>query len=145
MIVIYVHRCQICRFGKTLLVILRAWIVAVLQSQTNVNIFHFCRAKTEVDFENFERRMVVLPPKSGNMSRISSAGDKVIFQRWPNSGSNDKKGDLIYFDLKEREEKTILKDVSGYQLSANGEKLLVRQDKNYVSQDRCLCYRYKCS
>ncbi len=87
--------------------------------------------EVKIDFDNFERRMVVLPPKSGNMSRISSVGDKVIFQRWPNAGSNDEKGDLIYFDLKEREEKTILKEVNGYQLSADGKKILVRQEKNY--------------
>ncbi len=87
--------------------------------------------EVKIDFDGFERRIVVLPPKAGNMSRISSVEGKVIFQRWPNSGSNDQKGDLIYFDLKERKEKTILKDVSGYQLSANGEKILVRQGKSY--------------
>lgn len=87
--------------------------------------------EVKIDFDNFERRMVILPPKSGNMSNISCVGEKVIFQRWPNSGSNDEKGDLIYFDLKERKEKTILKEVNSYQLSADGKKILVQQDKNY--------------
>ncbi len=85
----------------------------------------------KIDFENFERRLVVLPPKAGNMNLVAATSGKVIFQRFPNSGSTDEKANLMYFDLKERKEKTIIENVNRCQLSANGEKLLVRQENNY--------------
>lgn len=83
-----------------------------------------------IDFENFERRIVVLPPKAGNMGNLSAAKGKIIFQRYPNTGTDGEDNALMYFDLKEKEEKTILKKVNGYELSADGKKLLIRQGSN---------------
>lgn len=83
----------------------------------------------KIDFEGFERRLIVLPPKAGNMNLVAAVKGKVLFQRYPNSGSNDKSS-LMYFDLKEREEKTIIQSAFGYKLSADGKKLLVRQGSN---------------
>ncbi len=91
--------------------------------------------RVEIDFDNFERRIVVLPPKAGNMGRISAAADKIIFQRFSNSGSGESKNELKYFDLKEREEKTIIKDIRGYELSADQKKILVRQNQKYAIID----------
>ena len=91
--------------------------------------------KTEVvniDFDNFERRLVVLPPKAGNMGRLASTNGKVIFMRYPSSGSRDEKSELKYFDLKEREEKTIVNEANRYQLSADGKKILVKKGDNYA-------------
>ncbi len=85
----------------------------------------------KIDFDNFERRLVVLPPEAGNMGRLAATDGKVIYQRFPNSGSNGEKSALMYYDLKEREEKTIIKDVNSFELSADGKKLLVRQNGKY--------------
>ena len=87
--------------------------------------------KVIIDFDQFERRIVILPPKPGNMGRLSAAKGKVVFQRYANSGSGEFSSELMFFDLKEREEKTILKDVRGYELSADGEKLLVQHGQKY--------------
>jgi tricorn protease len=84
----------------------------------------------KIDFDNFERRMIVLPPKAGNMGNLSAAEGKIIFLRSPNTGSESEDNTLMYFDLKEKEEKTIMKKVNGYQLSADGKKLLIRQGEN---------------
>lgn len=86
--------------------------------------------KIGIDFENFERRLVILPPKAGNMGRISATEGKVVFIRYPNTGTEGEKSTLMYYDLKEREEKTILKDINNYQMSADGKSLLVRQNSN---------------
>lgn len=83
-----------------------------------------------IDFDNFERRLIVLPPKAGNMGNLSTAKGKIIFQRFPNTGTEGEDNALMYFDLKEKEEKTIMKKVNGYEISADGKKLLVRQGKN---------------
>lgn len=81
----------------------------------------------DIDFEHFERRLVILPPKAGNMGNLSTAKGKLIFHRYPNTGTQGEDNALMYFDLKEEEEKTIMKKVNAYELSADGKKLLIRQ------------------
>lgn len=81
----------------------------------------------KIDLDNFERRLVVLPPKAGNMGRLSATKGKVLFARFPNSGTNGGESSLMYYDLKEKESKTIVKGVNFYQLSADGKKVLVRK------------------
>ena len=84
----------------------------------------------KIDLENFERRIVILPPEAGNMGNLSATEGKVIYQRFPNSGSNDEaKPSLMYYDLKESESKTIFAGANGYTLSADGKKILVRKGR----------------
>jgi tricorn protease len=79
----------------------------------------------EITVEDFESRLVVLPPKHGNYNNIQATEGKILYQRFPRTGSGEEASSLVYYDLKEREEKTILGDVDGYRLSADGKKLLV--------------------
>ena len=60
--------------------------------------------KLKIDFENFERRLLVLPPEAGNLGRLAAVSGKLVFQRFPNSGSSGGKSSLKYFDFKERKE-----------------------------------------
>lgn len=85
----------------------------------------------EIDIDGMESRMVILPMSPGNYGALASIKDKLIFHQLPNTGSSDRKRSLKFYDFKEREEKTILEDVSGWQLSANGNKLLVQKDGNF--------------
>jgi len=78
----------------------------------------------EIDLEGFESRMVMLPPRPGNLGSLQAAPGKVLFHRSPNSGSGERNRPIMFYDLKEREEKTILATANSYALSANGEKLL---------------------
>ena len=79
----------------------------------------------EIDFDGFEDRMVVLPPKAGNYARIDAAEGMVVYHRAPRSGSGDENAPLYAYDLEEREEKTIVDDVSFFQLAHNDKKVLV--------------------
>src|SRR5204863_2087162 len=79
----------------------------------------------EIDLEGFESRTVVLPPKSGSYPDIESVKGKLIFRRTPRAGTHDEKSPIVYFDFEEREEKTILDDADGLELTADGKKLLV--------------------
>ena len=79
----------------------------------------------DIDFEDFERRLIILPPKAGNMGNLTAVKGKIIFHRYPNSGSESETRSVKYFDLEEQEEETIIDDVRGYVVSANGEKMLV--------------------
>ncbi len=96
-----------------------------------------------IDFENFENRLVMLPPDAGNMNGLHAVEGKVIYVRYPNSGaSSGSENALTYFDLEEKEEKTIMKGISGFDVTKDGSKLLVRQKNQYgiveVSPDQSL-------
>ena len=84
----------------------------------------------EIAIKDFEKRLVVLPPKPGNYFNLQAVEGKILYQRYPRTGSGDEKIPLVYYDLKEREEKTILGDVDGYRLSADRKKLLVWKRQN---------------
>src|SRR5690606_8708719 len=76
----------------------------------------------QIDWEGIESRMVILPPSPGNYRRLGAVKGKILYLRYPVSGTEEMKGSLTYYDVKERKEKEILANVNGYVLSANGEK-----------------------
>ena len=88
-------------------------------------------AAVEIDFDGFEQRLVVLPPEAGNYTGVQGAEGKVLYQRFPRSGSGGDESPLVYFDLGEREEQTVLRDVNGFQVSADGKKVLVASNGRF--------------
>ena len=102
----------------------------------------------EIDLDGFEARAVVLPPKAGNYAGLLAVKGKVLYRRLPRTGSGDEKNAVVFFDLEEREEKTVLEDADGFEPSADGKKLLVvqaseqlrdrrRQGRTRSSRSRC--------
>jgi len=86
----------------------------------------------EIDFDNIESRLMVLPVKAGNYNNIKPVKGKVIYQVFPNTGVTDGKASLRYFDIDKREEKTILDDVGRYWLTADGKKILVQRAQTWA-------------
>jgi tricorn protease len=78
-----------------------------------------------IDFDGIEARAVVLPPEAGNFGRIEAVEGKLLFHRRPRTGSGVKESPVIAYDLKEREEKTLIADVDGFDASLDGSRLLV--------------------
>jgi tricorn protease len=78
-----------------------------------------------IDLEGFEGRAVVLPPEAGNWGGLAAVSGKVVFQREPRSGSSDEESPIVFYDLSEREEKTIIDDATGFEIAADGAKMLV--------------------
>jgi tricorn protease len=78
-----------------------------------------------IDLEGFEARAVVLPPDAGNYSSLAAVKGKVLYQRHPRTGSGDESSPIVFWDLEDREEKTILDNADGYGVSADGKKLIV--------------------
>jgi len=78
-----------------------------------------------IDLEGFEVRAVVLPPEAGQYSDLAAVKGKVLYQRHPRTGSDDESSPIVFYDLEDREEETILDNADGYAVSADGKKLLV--------------------
>ena len=89
----------------------------------------------EIDFKNFEKRVVVLSPDAGNYNNVQAVSGKIIYHRLPNTGSSDKSKPVKYFDTKELEEKTIIADADGYMLSADKKKMLVASKRKFAVVD----------
>jgi tricorn protease len=81
--------------------------------------------EVKIAFDNFENRIVILPTVSGNIPRLAAIPGKLIFHRFPNSGSSDKNKPIFYFDLEKREEKKIIDDADWFQVSADGKKIAI--------------------
>jgi tricorn protease len=89
----------------------------------------------KIDPDGLENRLVILPPAAGNYRNLTAISGKVIYHRRPRTGASDRKSPVMYYDLKEREEKTIFPDADEYTLSANGKKMLVRKEPDFAIID----------
>jgi tricorn protease len=79
----------------------------------------------KIDFDQLEARLEILPLKAGNFDALIPLKEKLLYIRHPNTGSGEHTASLMYYDLKEREEKTIISPVDGVVAAAGGEALLV--------------------
>ena len=87
--------------------------------------------KVEIDFENIESRLVLLPPDAGNISALFPFDGKLVYLRRPNTGSTKRSNSLHFFDLKEREDKEIMDNVNSVVATADGKQLLVSSQGKY--------------
>src|SRR5690606_37251213 len=84
------------------------------------------------DFDNIEARLIILPVKAGNYSRLSSASGKIIYVNHPRTGDTNSKSAIKFYDLEKREEKVILDDANRYELSADGKKILAARSNTWA-------------
>jgi tricorn protease len=91
--------------------------------------------EVKITFDNFENRVVILPPSPGNFDHIAAVSGKLIFHRTPNSGSSDKNKPIYYYDLEKREEKKIVDDADAFDVSADGKKILIAKSGSYSITD----------
>ena len=85
----------------------------------------------EIDFDELESRITLLPPDAGNFGGMASIDDKLVYLRRPNTGSGDRSSELRFYDFKEREDKEIISDVGLFKVSADGKKILVQSSGKY--------------
>lgn len=79
----------------------------------------------EIDFDGLEQRLVLLPIKAGNYSKLGSVPGKLLFKKDANTGAEDFKSSLKFFDLEKREEKTIIDDIIDFTITADAKKILI--------------------
>ncbi len=87
--------------------------------------------EVQVDFDNIEARLVLLPPRAGNIGGLAPFDGKLVYPRLPNTGSDGGSPSLVYYDLEEQEEETIMGNVSNATVTADGKALLVSSQGRY--------------
>lgn len=80
----------------------------------------------KVDLDGIQSRIAVLPISAANYRNIQTSGDKVYYIR---RGSKDERTLLMMFDLG-KEKETELGSFNGFEISADGKKMLVGMDGN---------------
>ncbi|HNR97927.1 MAG TPA: PDZ domain-containing protein [Planctomycetota bacterium] len=85
----------------------------------------------KVDLEGIKDRIAVLPIAVSSYRQLGSAGDLIYYIR---DGYKEGKPQLRLYDLKEREE-TELGRVDGFEISADGKKMLVAAGGRYAIID----------
>jgi len=88
------------------------------------------KIRVNIDFDGFERRGVVLPPKQGMFRELDVTDEgHLIFLRRPLPLSDNNSGTIYLLDLDPVKikdgEKTVIDGVDGFVLSTDGKKLLV--------------------
>ncbi len=90
----------------------------------------------KIDIDGFEDRIVGLPVGSGNFFGVFALEGKVVYVDAPSVPINMDPSPpvgfaLKYYDLKERETKTIISGITGFDISADGKKLLYRARETF--------------
>jgi tricorn protease len=84
-----------------------------------------------VDPDGIMDRIVALPIPGSNYWSLVSVGDKLYYMR---NGSRDERSKLMMYDLDKRSE-TELGEINGFEISADGKKMLVAQQGSYAIID----------
>lgn len=85
----------------------------------------------KIDFDDIEARIVILPPKAGNIGGLMPFEGKLVYHRYPNTGSGERSSSLVFYDFEKREEKDIISDVADVKVTADGKSLIVHSKGNY--------------
>ncbi|MCX8108286.1 MAG: PDZ domain-containing protein [Verrucomicrobiae bacterium] len=85
----------------------------------------------EIDLDDFEGRVVLLPPRAGRYANLCTVPGKIIYRVLPRTGSDGGPSPVEFYDLEKRETRRIVDDADDIELSANRDKLLVRKANAY--------------
>lgn len=91
-----------------------------------------------IDFEGIVRRVARVPVDAANYSGLAAAKGHLIYSVGPMfyyGRPSDVKPTLRIYSLKDRKETTLLDDTSAWELSSEGNKVLVRQNQAWFVMD----------
>ncbi|MGA2194607.1 MAG: S41 family peptidase [Bryobacteraceae bacterium] len=91
-----------------------------------------------IDFDGLPSRVARVPVEAGNYSNLLAKTGYLIYGADPNfyyGREPEMKSSIRIYSLKDRKETTLLEDHSGFVMSRDGSKLLVRQASGYSIMD----------
>jgi tricorn protease len=83
-----------------------------------------------VKADDFETRVQVLPLSAGNYGSLFALEGKLLYHRFPNSGTQGEQPALYMYDIEKREEKRVMANVNGAAVSDDGKSILVMSGNN---------------
>ena len=84
--------------------------------------------RVKIDFDGFEQRVRALPAPPGNYQGLAANADAVFFLRGTPGGGPQS---LRVFSFKDRKEDAVVDGIAGYDLSADGKKIIYQQRDSY--------------
>jgi tricorn protease len=88
-------------------------------------------AQSNIDPGGIEQRMEVLPVPAGNIGGLRAVDGKLIYMRFPNTGSQGGPPSLSFYDIDARQEKNLISGINGYSIAADGKNILVRTNSGF--------------
>jgi len=96
-------------------------------------------APIHVDLDGMMARAVAIPIDPANIAQLDVRKDKIFYLIQPlgliDGNLKGEKSALRLYDLKKRKDSVVTEDVDAYSLSLDGEKVLIRHDKDYTVLD----------
>lgn len=89
----------------------------------------------DIDLENMESRLEILGIAPGNLGGLTAFKNKILYIRYPNTGSGGGTASLKLYDFEKKEEKTVLDDISHFQVSGDRSKVLVNRSNQLAVID----------
>lgn len=90
-------------------------------------------ATPNIDAEGIELRLEVLPVPAGNIGGLTAIDGKLLYMRFPNTGSaQGGQPSLNFYEFESRTEKTMLAGCNGYSPTADGKSILVRGQAGFA-------------
>jgi tricorn protease len=80
--------------------------------------------------DGFEARVQVLPPAAGNYGQLSALEGKLLYARFPNTGTVGEQPSIYLYDIEKREEKKVMAGTGNFAVSGDGKSVLVLQGTN---------------
>ncbi len=96
-------------------------------------------APIRVDLDGLMARAVALPVDAGNITQFDVRGSRIFYLTQPlgliEGQLKGEKSALHFYDLNKRKASVVTEDVDAYSLSLDGERVLVRHEKDYTVLD----------
>ena len=96
-------------------------------------------APIRVDLDGMMARAVAVPIDPANIAQMDARDDRIFYLTQPigliDGNLKGEKATLHLYDLKKRKDSVVAEDVDAYSLSLDGQKILIRHDKDYTVLD----------
>jgi tricorn protease len=87
-----------------------------------------------IDFEGLEQRIVKLPIDAGILRSLHAVKGKLVYCRYLPAGAvkeGEPSGTALYYDIEERQEKTVISEIDSFEISADGKKIIYKSKSAY--------------